>query len=109
MIKVSQTLYSGRREDEKCFMYPVLDYNSFADCDEDYVYNELNIKCDLIPIWTARDNENVKVCLGMLWDLLDGTTESNCRLHCLSSQVHCLITDNSHFTKICRYLDQSCK
>ena len=59
MIKVSQTLYSDRREDEKCFMYPVLDYNSFADCDEDYVYNELNTKCDLVPFWTARDNENV--------------------------------------------------
>ena len=115
MLKISQTVSSSRENavhEHVCQHYPNDEYNSFGDCDEEFVYQRAK-NVGLMPFWASKSFDEVtrltryihllpycyiQVCLSLLFryqnddeftlpDLLDGTQDSNCLSPCRKTEV----------------------
>ena len=50
-LSISRTEYSEEDKDRDCVHYPTKEYQTYADCDQDYVKRTL--PSDLVPFWNA--------------------------------------------------------
>ena len=81
-----------------CADYPTKTFASFHDCDENFVYQEMRQKYNLMPFWAAKslsevtkleyvNTENYDSTLPWRF-LLEGAQESNCLRPCKSTKVN---------------------
>ena len=54
IVSISQNLFSERDTLKKCRNYPNEDYESYRECDEHFVYQEMRSKYNLMPFWAAN-------------------------------------------------------
>ena len=100
-----------------CLNYPSKEFQSYRDCDEDYVYHQMKQTYKIMPFWAANTLDEVT---SLMWvqsskpgqiktsvlrsynssamamdfdNLFDGTVESNCPKPCKSTKVS-TIQDN---------------
>ena len=59
MVKFSQIIKSEEDPEAECTNYPNVTYNSYAQCDEEFVYNELKRKFNMTPFWASDNMEQV--------------------------------------------------
>ena len=57
IISISQSIFSEQDTLKKCRNYPIEDYKSYKECDEQFVYQDMRNIYKLIPFW-ATDNMN---------------------------------------------------
>ena len=55
ILKISQTFLSGQNEEEPCRNYPVDNFESFGDCDEKFVFDDMKKKFDVTPFWATKN------------------------------------------------------
>ena len=97
LLSVSQTINLENEAGSTCVEYPTKDFNSFHDCNEDFVYQEMSQKYNLMPFWAAKtldevtklqfyDTTSLKGFLPWRY-LLEGAEESNCSHPCKSTKA----------------------
>ena len=97
ILSFAQTIDSEEDPGSMCTNYPTKTFASFHDCDENFVYQEMRQKYNLMPFWAAKSlNEVTKLEyfntenpeLPLPWrSLLEGAQESNCLRPCKSTKV----------------------
>ena len=78
----------------QCRNYPTEEFSSFSDCDSQFVRRE-DDAAGVVPFWAAEDLAEVTNITVkppnydelLLWNLFDGSLESNCHKPCLSTKV----------------------
>ena len=78
----------------QCRNYPTEEFSSFGDCDAQFVRREVEA-AGLVPFWATRDLAEVTNITAkpphydelLLWNLFDGSRESNCHKPCSSTKV----------------------
>ena len=56
ILKFSQFIDSELDKDKNCVKYPNQKYTNYAECDENYVYNQFATKYKpILPFWAVRD------------------------------------------------------
>ena len=55
IFKLSQTIDTEEDEEKLCENYPHNGFNSYKECDEQFVYDELKNKFIIMPVWAALD------------------------------------------------------
>ena len=100
VVKLKEDVHLEENPLVKCRNYPNNDYDSYNDCDEDYLIKTFQQYFGFYPIWVTSNmslvTENATVAhydtLGEgkanFYDLRDGDI-SNCKLPCMSSSVTC--------------------
>ena len=58
-ITMKQTIRHEMESGINCKNYPFGDFSSYKDCDEDFVYNEMENKHKLMPFWAAKNLDEV--------------------------------------------------
>ena len=58
-ISMKQNIHLEMESGINCKNYPSGDFSSYRDCDEDFVYNEMKIKHNLMPFWAAQNLDEV--------------------------------------------------
>ena len=58
-ISMKQNIHLEMESGINCKNYPSGDFSSYRDCDEDFVYNEMKIKHNLMPFWAAKNLDEV--------------------------------------------------
>ena len=53
IVSISQNLFSERDTLKKCRNYPNEDYESYRECDEQFVYQDLRTEYKVMPFWAA--------------------------------------------------------
>ena len=61
MFKISQTINSEKDSNIKCINYPNKVYESFRDCDEEYLYQLFTTKYHIMPPWVTRNMSEVTI------------------------------------------------
>ena len=56
---MKQNIHLEMESGINCKNYPSGDFSSYRDCDEDFVYNEMKIKHNLMPFWAAKNLDEV--------------------------------------------------
>ena len=99
ILSVAQTMELEEDPGSMCINYPTKTFPSFHDCDENFVYQEMRQKYNLMPFWAAKsldevtklayyNTENLTVTTTLPWRfLLEGAQESNCLRPCKSTKV----------------------
>lgn len=97
LLTFSQTINLENQADNVCVEYPTEKFESFYDCDEHYVYQEMRQKYNLMPFWAAKTLDEVtrlqfynttNLPGAMPWRyLMEGAEESNCHKPCKSTKV----------------------
>ena len=59
MIKISQEIDSEKDVRAKCKIYPNKIYKNFNECDEDFVFHEVNKILNITPFWSTKDLKSV--------------------------------------------------
>ena len=59
MIKISQEIDSEKDVRAKCKIYPNKIYENFNECDEDFVFHEVNKILNITPFWSTKDLKSV--------------------------------------------------
>ena len=59
IMKISQEIDSEKDERAKCQIYPNQIYKNFNECDEDFVFNEVNQIKNITPFWSTKDFKSV--------------------------------------------------
>ena len=59
IIRVSQNIFIEEDESKKCRNYPNSNFDSYRDCDEQFLYREIKSKYNVVPFWTAYDLNEV--------------------------------------------------
>ena len=57
IFKLSQTIDTEEDEEKLCKNYPYNGFNSFRECDEQFVYDEFKNRFNIMPAWAAFDKE----------------------------------------------------
>ena len=57
IFKLSQTIDTEEDEEKLCKNYPYNGFNSYKECDEQFVYDELKNKFNIMPVWAALDKK----------------------------------------------------
>ena len=58
-LTVSQTISLEMDEGIDCKNYPLKDFESFRDCDEKFVYNEMKRRYNVMPFWAANTLDEI--------------------------------------------------
>ena len=97
ILSFKQTIDLESEAGSMCVDYPTNIFKSFHDCDEDYVYQEMKQKYNLMPFWASKTLDEVtrlKYYNTTNWKgalpwryLLEGAEESNCLRPCRSTKV----------------------
>ena len=97
LLTFSQTINLENEADNMCVEYPSEKFTSFYDCDENYVYQEMRQKYNLMPFWAAKTLDEVtrlqyydisSLQGPVPWRyLMEGAEESNCHKPCKSTKV----------------------
>ena len=92
IIKISQIV--NTEEDGECRNYPFGKYQTFGDCDLEFLQNITKNHYNITPFWVVESFENVSIpsiYVHRNWsgfgDLIDGTRESPCYPPCLTNKV----------------------
>ena len=59
-LRVKQSHYSDQDVKTNCINYPTKRFNSFRDCDEDFINVEMQ-KRGIMPFWAVKGNNNVTI------------------------------------------------
>ena len=59
IIRISQNIFVEKDKSKKCQNYPNSKFDSYRDCDEQFVYREVKNKYNVVPFWTAYDFNEV--------------------------------------------------
>ena len=54
-LRVTQNKYPEEDKTNPCSEYPNEEFQSYRECDEDFVYKEIKNKYQLMPFWAAND------------------------------------------------------
>ena len=57
-LKVKQSHYSDKDVEANCVNYPNKKFDSFRDCDEKFVFEEMQ-KIGVMPFWTKKGNNDI--------------------------------------------------
>ena len=57
-LSLKQSHYSDQDKEANCINYPTKKFNSFQDCDEEFVNAEMQ-KIGVMPFWATKNNINV--------------------------------------------------
>ena len=96
LLSFSQTINLENEADSTCAEYPTKEFNSFHHCDEDFVYQEMRQKYNLIPFWAAKTldevtrlqfSESLNGGAPPYRYLMEGAEESNCSHPCKSTKA----------------------
>ena len=97
LLSFTQTIDLEQVAGSMCMEYPTKNFKSFYDCDEDFVYQEMKQKHNLMPFWAAKTFDEVtkldyynttNLPRNLPWRyLLEGAEESNCLRPCKSTKV----------------------
>ena len=85
-LKLKETQFVEDDESKNCVNYPNRKYETYNNCDEDFVNSV--IPTDLVPIWATNNTENVTRHLFLksepnyYVDIIEGTLMSQCQLPC---------------------------
>ena len=85
-LKLKETQFVEDDESKNCVNYPTRKYETYNNCDEDFVNSV--IPTDLVPIWANNNTENVTRHLFLksepnyYVDIIEGTLMSQCQLPC---------------------------
>ena len=101
ILSFAQTIDLEEDPGSMCTDYPTKTFASFHDCDENFVYQEMRQKYNLMPFWAAKSLNEVtklKYVNTDIYDstlpwrfLLEGAQESNCLRPCKSTMVKTII------------------
>ena len=58
-ISMKQNIHLEMESGINCMNYPSGDFSSYRDCDENFVYNEMKIKHNVMPFWAAKNLDEV--------------------------------------------------
>ena len=58
-MKFSQEIDSEKDKKAKCNLYPNQDYKSYNECDQKFVYTEVNEVMNITPFWSTKDLKSV--------------------------------------------------
>ena len=59
MISLQQFINSEEDASNKCRVYPNEKYQSYQECDEEFVYNKIKEKYDVVPFWSTNNMSEV--------------------------------------------------
>ena len=115
LLSFSQTINLENEVGSTCVEYPTKEFDSFHHCDEDFVYQEMRLKYNLMPFWAAKtldevtklqfyDTTSLKGRLPWRY-LMEGAEESNCSHPCKSTKasklsINTLIYIKYHMTDL---------
>ena len=95
VLELQQNIFLRHDLSKNCVDYPTNKYESYNDCDKDFVLTTLakHYGPNFLPIWATFDLENVTRSHYVDWSfdyfyLFDGTTKSNCSLPCTTTRVN---------------------
>ena len=92
LVHISQDILPER--DLGCKNYPYNQYNSYKDCDEDYLLKEVNRRRNVTPVWATEDLEAVtklhyvdgsEILMSYFFE---GNLVSSCFKPCVSTKVN---------------------
>ena len=93
LVHMSQEIQPER--DLGCKNYPYNHYNSYKDCDEEYLLKEVKHRRNVTPVWATEDLEAVtKLHVDhnepeiMMSYFFEGTLISSCFKPCVSTKVN---------------------
>ena len=97
-LTLSQIIYLEKESGINCRNYPNVEFNSYQECDERFVYNEMKNKHKIMPFWAAKTLDEVTTLTQYHFDqsnyttspyygLIAGIDESNCPLPCKITKV----------------------
>ena len=58
-ISMKQNIHLEMESGINCKNYPFGDFSSYRDCDEDFVYNEMKTKHNVMPFWATKNLDEV--------------------------------------------------
>ena len=64
VISIEQTINLESDPDKRCKNYPVGQYDSYRECDEDYVYDFMKSHNHMMPFWATRSMDQVTKFVG---------------------------------------------
>ena len=91
LVHISQNLQPER--DMGCTNYPNDHYNSYKDCDEDYLLKEVKLRRNVTPVWATEDLEavtklhHVDESEILMSYFFEGYLVSSCLMPCVSTMV----------------------
>ena len=59
IVSISQNIFSEKDKMKKCRNYPNEDYESYRQCDEQFVYKDMKTKYQLMPFWATHEMDEV--------------------------------------------------
>ena len=97
-LTLSQIIYLETKSGFNCRNYPNNEFNSYQECDEHFVYNEMRNKHKIMPFWAAKTLDEVTTLTHYHFDrsnytsspyygLMTGIDESSCPLPCKITKV----------------------
>ena len=94
VLELQQNIFVRDDLSKNCVDYPTKRYESYNDCDKDFVLTTLaeHYGQDFLPIWATFHLENVTRSHYIDWSfdyyyIFDGTIKSNCSLPCTTTSV----------------------
>ena len=59
IVSLSQSIFSEKDTSKKCRNYPNEEYESYRECDEQFVYQDMRTKYKVMPFWAAGEMNEV--------------------------------------------------
>ena len=95
-IEFSQNVFVEQDSSKNCKNYPNMQFESYSDCDQDFVRRSLQDVYTLQPYWAALDHANVTMNAfehdyfkiePSIFNLFAGATTSSCPLPCVTTKT----------------------
>ena len=55
MVSLEQFLHSEEDKSKQCKNYPTENFESYKNCDEDFVYKSITKKYNIVPFWATNN------------------------------------------------------
>ena len=58
-LTLTQTIHLENDEGKHCRDYPYLNFSSYKECDENFVYNKMSKDYNIMPFWAAKKIDDI--------------------------------------------------